>query len=316
MTTETITPGTITPGTIVVGYAGPQDADHAVKWAAEQAVLENRTLTLVHAVEPVTGYEFGAMAGAYMVPDDISSALHQGGRTTLAEAREGVAARFPDLAVETLLFEGRADQVLPACAVSASALVVGSRGRGRIASLLLGSVGVAVARTATCPVIVVRPHHPGKVRNGVLVGTDCSENARPTLEFAYREASLRRLPLTVLYSVPGLQFDGVIEALDHTVAGLEEQRLQLAEAVAGMAEKFPDVHVRTCLGSGVPDKWLTGQSDSMDLLVVGHHHVSGFGDVIGAGSYAPTVIEHAKCPVAVIFEAPTDKGTVNATIGG
>ncbi|MCW2755853.1 MAG: UspA domain protein [Marmoricola sp.] len=299
-----MTSETITPGTIVVGYAGSQDADHAVKWAAERAVLENLTLTLVHALEPVTGYEFGAMAGAYMVPDDITDALELGGGKLLAEGRDAVLARFPSLAVVTFLSRGRADQVLLDRAGTASAIVVGSRGRGRIASVFLGSVGVAVARAATCPVIVVRPHHPGKVRKGVLVATDCTEITRPTLEFAYREASLRGLPLTVLYSVPGLRFDGAIEALDRTVAGLDEQRLQLAEAVAGMGEKFPDVHVRSCLGSGFPDTWLTSQSDSTDLIVVGHHRTSGFGDVVGAASYAPIVIEHAKCPVAVIFEAP------------
>lgn len=284
---------TITAGTVVVGYAGLQDADHALKWAAEQAVLEGRTLTLVHAVEPLTGYEYGVMAGAYLVPDDVTDALMQEGRDLLAEGSASVQERFPSLHVETALYRGRPSEVLLAHVAQAASLVVGSRGRGRVASTLLGSVSVTVARKATCPVVVVRPHHPGKVRNGVLVGTDCSENTRATLDYAYREASLRQLPLTVLFSVPG-------------VAEIEDGRIDLAEAIAGMGEIYPDVRVSTCLGSGVPDKWLISESDSMDLVVVGHHHATGFNDVIGNGSYAISVVERASCPVAVVFGAALD----------
>lgn len=304
-----MTTDNIAPGTIVVGYAGPQDADHALKWAAEQALLEGRTLTVLHVVQPLTGYEYGVMAGAYLVPDDVADALQQEGRKVLTDATEVLAERFPDLHVETAMYQGNPAQSLLAHATHATCIVVGSRGRGRIASLLLGSVSVTVARTATCPVVVVRPHHPGAVRNGVLVGTDCSENTRSTLEFAYREASLRQLPLTVLYSIPGLPLDADVEVLDDTVAGLEEHRLALAEATAGMAEKFPDVRVRTCLGSGVPDKWLISQSKQMDLVVVGHHHASGFGDLIGTGSYAAGVVERASCPVAVVFDAAAEDTT-------
>ncbi|MCZ4499712.1 MAG: UspA domain protein [Marmoricola sp.] len=290
-----MTTASITRGSIVVGYAGPQDDEHALAWAARKAALENRTLSLVHAVQPPTGYELGAMAGAYMVPDDVIDAVREGGRLALSQGRAAVAAAYPALEVETFLYDGAPERVLLEHAGLATCLVVGSRGRGRIASLLLGSVGIALARSAICPIVVVRPHHPGKVRNGVLVGTDCTRNTRSTLEFAYREASLRRLPLTVLHVVPA----GDPVGPDHA-----EHRIALAETVAGMSEKFPDVRVRTSLAAGSPDAWLASQSDAMDLLVVGHHHQSGFADAVGIGSYVPRVIATADCPVAVVFEAP------------
>ena len=84
-------------------------------------------------------------------------------------------------------------------------LVLGSRGRGQLRSLLLGSVGVALVRHARCPVVVHRPGHAGTVRDGIVVGADATEESLPVLEFAYREASLRKLPLTVLYSYWDIQ---------------------------------------------------------------------------------------------------------------
>lgn len=308
MTTETVT-----RGTVVVGYAGPDDANHAVKWAAEQAALENRPLTLVHVLPPVTGYELAAMA-AYMVPDDVREAVHESGRTLLAEARSQLAEAFPEVEVETRLYQGAADRVLHELSEHAACIVVGSRGRGRIASLVLGSVSLSVARRSTCPVVVVRPNHPGKVRNGVLVGTDCTENTQATLEYAYREASFRKLPLTVLYSVPpgvmrsvpGVRLDDVVEVFDDSVAELDANRRLLAETVAGLGEKFPDVRVQTCLGFAAADKWLISQSDSMDLVVVGHHHETGIADAFGVGSYAMSVVEQAQCPVAVVFDPAVD----------
>lgn len=295
----------ITPGSVVVGYSGERDADHALTWAAEQAVLENRTLAVVHVLAPLSGFAVSSLAGAYMTLEDLDDAVAQGGRAIAAHASELLAERFPALEVEVHVVPGDPAGVLREAGQHAALVVVGSRGRGRLASALLGSVSVSVASNTSCPVVVVRPFHPGKVRNGVLVGTDCGKDTRSTLEFAYREASLRRLPLTVLYSVPGLLADGAVD-LEGSLGGEHEQhRRDLAETVAGMTEKFPDVPVRTCLGSGTPDTWLVSESESMDLVVVGHHHRAGLVDRLSLGSYAPMVVERSSCPVAVVFEAPT-----------
>ena len=84
----------------------------------------------------------------------------------------------------------------------AALVVVGSRGRGKVRSLLLGSVGVALVRHSACPVVIHRPWNPGMVRNGIVVGADGSEESRSVLEFAYQQAALRNLPLTVLHCFP------------------------------------------------------------------------------------------------------------------
>lgn len=298
-----MTTQTITPGAIVVGFSGEKDAEHALAWAAEQAALENRTLALIHVLEPISGFADTSLM-AVAVVEDLNQAVQRSGREILAYGSQFVAALLPEVVVETHLAHGSPERVLRELGEHAACLVVGSRGRGRVASALLGSVSVSVASSSSCPVVVVRPYHRGKVRNGVLVGTDCSKDTRTTLEYAYREASLRQLPLTVLYSVPGLPLDGVVDVVDDSGTGYDEYRRELAETVAGLGEKFPDVRVRTCLGSGKPDKWLVSQSEFMDLLVVGHHHRAGLSDRMALGSFAPMVVERAACPTAVVFEAP------------
>jgi len=290
------------PGTIVVAYDGSHHADQALRWAAEQAERESRTLTIVHVVRPAT-LEFGSLAVAHALPDDMREAIRESGRAMMFGARARVLETHPAVDVATVLGEGDPRQILIGLTSEASCLVLGSRGRGRVSSLLLGSVSVAVARHASCPVIVVRPHHPGKVRRGILVGTDAGAHTRSTLEFAYRQASLWDLPLTVLYCIPDLNDRdlAVGTIVEDDQPGLEEHRCALAESVAGMAEEFPDVRARLRLAHGTAELCLIGASPTLDLVVVGRHHV-GPADLLGLGGFATSVVEGATCPVAVVCE--------------
>ncbi len=151
---------------------------------------------------------------------------------------------------------------------------------------MLGSVSVAVVRHAHCPVVVVRPGNAGKVRNGVAVGVDTTEPAQPVLEFAYRQASLHGLPLTVVHCL-------------NYVLDIDEERLALSTALAGMSEKYPDVHVTTRVGKGDPDEVLVRLGERMDLVVTGTHHGSRTRRTI-FGSVSVEVVEQATCPVAIV----------------
>lgn len=73
----------------------------------------------------------------------------------------------------------------------------------------------------------------------------------------------------------------------------------MAESIAGMQERYPDVRVQTELGRGLPDLCLVSKAERMDLLVVGSHHVGGAIELLFA-SVACSVVERAHCPVAVI----------------
>jgi nucleotide-binding universal stress UspA family protein len=289
-----------TPGTVVVGVDGTTSSDRALLWAAEQAFCENRTLTVIHVDAPISSRELGALATSAMATREVLEAHRTHGSRLLETAEQLVSHSYPDLAIERVLEEGDVCQVLLRHAAASTMVVLGSRGRGAVRSLLFGSVGVALARGATCPVVIVRPHHPGVVRRGVIVGTDGLELCRDTLEFAYRQASLHRLPLTVLHCI-GME-EG--RALPHGIVpdhqpGLDGPRSVLAEAVAGLSDKFPDVGVTLRLGNGLASDLLAESSNVMDLTVVGRHAMT-IVDHLSLGSSATPVVEHGGGAVAVV----------------
>ena len=124
------------------------------------------------------------------------------------------------------------------------------------------------------------------------------------LEFAYRQAALRRLPLTVLHCFWGVQaaVGGAYLGTDR-VADLESERLLLAESMAGLAEKHPDVTVRTRMASGLPQDQLVRMGERMNMIVVGAHQRGRVQRML-FGMVSIAVTEHAVCPVAVVPLAP------------
>ena len=284
-------------GTIVVGIDASESSLRALAWAVKRAQAEHRAITLVHAIELCTPAYADAVA---VYPEQARDALRAEGRDALGAARAMVERTAPDLEVHEVFRFDDPREVLMDLSESASLLVIGSRGRGRIRSLLLGSVGVALARHAQCPIVVHRPGNQGLVRKGVLVGADGSEGSRAVLEFAYREASLAHLPLTVLHcfwDVGAGSLGGYV--VPETLVDLEAERLLLAESMAGMSEKYPDVRVRTELTRGLPQDALVRLGDRMNLVVVGTRQAGTLSQML-SGSVSIAVVEHARCPVAVV----------------
>jgi nucleotide-binding universal stress UspA family protein len=269
------------PGSIVVGVDGSESSDRALKWAIQQAVLEHRHLTLVHTIHAVTPVYMDAII---VDGRDGCSVLDAAGKEVLDAACATVERVAPDLEVHRVFDVADPRQVLLQLSEGAAMVVVGSRGRGQLRTLLLGSVSIALVRLAHCPVVVIRPGKVGTVRNGILVGVDASPESRPVLEFAYREAALRDLPLLVLDCVRNVE---------------DEERLALAEVMAGMSEKYPEVGVTTKLAPGPPQEILVQLGSRMDLIVVGAHQDGRIAQTL-FGSVSVAVVENAACPVAVV----------------
>lgn len=137
-------------GRIVVGVDGSDGARTALLWAVEEADRRRAPLVVLHGWSPpaVAG---GTFPAAYP-PADV---WERGARLLVDEAVERARTASPALDVEgRLVCAGGAGALLEAAA-DAAMVVVGTRGRGRVAELLLGSVGQQVARHAECPVVVV-----------------------------------------------------------------------------------------------------------------------------------------------------------------
>lgn len=284
-------------GSIVVGVDDSEASRRALHWAGEQALAERRQLVLAHAVDLVTPAYTDVAA---INPQEAREALRAEGEKVLENARADLVKRHPELEVHVRFRLGDPRELLLDLSGDAHLLVVGSRGRGALRHLLLGSVSVALVRHAECPVVVHRPGRPGQEHHGIVVGADASEEARTVLEFAYREASLRALPLTVLHCFWDVRASyGDTRLVRDKSSDLEAERLQLAEVMAGMAEKYPEVAVRGELARRLPQEALVNLGDRMDLIVVGTHHTGRLSQML-FGSVPLSVVEHANCPVAVV----------------
>ena len=144
-------------GIIVVGVDGSDSSRAALEWALAEAKLRGSTLRAVHAwMIPALGT--GEAPWAMMPPDsyvdfsadEIEKATHEALDRELAEVGSD-----PGLAVERFVSEGPAADVIVDASVDAELVVMGTRGRGAIKTLLLGSTSQHVIQHATCPVVVV-----------------------------------------------------------------------------------------------------------------------------------------------------------------
>jgi nucleotide-binding universal stress UspA family protein len=144
-------------GTIVVGWDGSAPSQRAVAWAAEEAAARAAVL------EVVVGWQVTTLHSA--VPHDLGyvpplSAYEELAATEaeagVALARESTGGRLPADQVRARPMHRLAARALLEAADGAALVVVGSRGRGGFAGLVLGSTSDQVARHASCPVVVVR----------------------------------------------------------------------------------------------------------------------------------------------------------------
>jgi nucleotide-binding universal stress UspA family protein len=293
----------IEPGSIIVGVDGSDDSGRALRWAAEQAAREHRPLAVVTAA-PVTQLNALALAGAASTYVAGTDALMEGARSVAAGAAESVQLVRPGLATTAHAVQGDPREVLIELSRDAHLVVMGSRGRGVFRSRLLGSVSANVLRRAHSPVVVCRPESPGQVRRGILVGADGTTEGRAVLQFAFELASMRELPLTVLHS-----FHDVIAAVNGpqlvsaAEAFVEEERLLLAESVAGFAERFPEVWVDLQLARGFAHECLAVDSQRWHLIVVGRHPTDSVGRMMSS-TVATAVVERAHTTVAVVPVPP------------
>ena len=206
----------------------------------------------------------------------------------------------PEVEVEEQLEVTHPRTLLLDVASQAHLVVLGSRGRGPTLSHLLGSVGVGVVRHATCPVVVHRPGHPGLVRDGVVVAVDATQDAIPVLEFAFRQASLRRLPLRVVHYLVDTQ-----PGTRGRVHGRWSRRAGAGGPVGPRGghgrprRAVPRRPVERPHLPGLPELDIARAASRADLLVVGTHQRGPVGRLL-FGSVSTSVLEHATCPVAVV----------------
>lgn len=161
-------------GAVVVGIDGSPAGQQALRWALTEARLRSASLRIVHAW--TFGYAnlpIGDLASmGSVVPYPASglavSDIRQAAEGVVERAVAELAGAIEGVQIEQRVVEGAAAAVLIGAVCQDDLLVVGSRGHGGFAGLMLGSVSQQCAHHAPCPVVIVHPATPSANGSGPL----------------------------------------------------------------------------------------------------------------------------------------------------
>ncbi len=133
---------------VVVGIEGSERSTGALEWAASYAQATGTTVRAVAVWHSPSTIGFDVGGGAW----DREGAC----RKTAEKQVASVATRHPGLEIDLDVVHGGAAQVLVDASENAALLVVGTRGHGGFANLILGSTSNDCVHAAHCPVVVYR----------------------------------------------------------------------------------------------------------------------------------------------------------------
>ncbi len=290
---------TRTGAPVVVGVDGSASALRAVEYAATEAALRHRPLLTVHAYTgPPADLVFSSDPGA-----SADATRRRGAAENLRDAVWHAARVAPEVNCVTRTVAGDPAAVLLEVSDQAELMVLGARGTGGFAGMRAGSVAAHTALHASCPVVLVRGTAPD---GPVVVGVDGSPGSAAALEFAADEADRRGTELVALHAWTTASTTELNDSLPMSYESwdsLEEHRRVLAEALAGVAGRHPDLPVRREIRHGIARQLLTTLSNDAQLVVVGSRGHGGFAGLM-LGSVSQHLIYRAACPVAVVRPVP------------
>ncbi|WP_104127774.1 universal stress protein [Cryobacterium sp. Y57] len=274
---------------IVVGIDDSAAGETALAWAMARAANVKSPVMLMHTV-----YETW-LADGYGYYDSILDAE----KKLLAEAAARAEVLAPAVTTQTELRTGSAPRVLSELSKDAGLVVVGTDQKGRVEGELFGSVSLQIAALSTCPVAVI-PSLPATERSGVYVGVDGSADSIAAVAFAAAEADRTGQELYALYAVhlPNRRVLRSIPA-DAVTERMEEERVVLAESVAGLTTQYPDLVVHQVLETDEsPARALVAAARAAQLLVVGSRGRGSLQRLL-MGSVSHEVLLHITCPTIV-----------------
>jgi nucleotide-binding universal stress UspA family protein len=144
-------------GRIVVGVDGSPSSIAALRWAAQEARATGARLLVVHAWTYPPLYEVDPIVAREVAETSARHGLEQTMRAALGDD-------YDDIDVQTDIEHGHPARVLVSRGANARLIVIGAGGHGRLAGLLLGSVGLHLVSHAPAPVVVVpQPPEEAKV---------------------------------------------------------------------------------------------------------------------------------------------------------
>ncbi|WLQ44903.1 universal stress protein [Streptomyces laculatispora] len=287
---------------VVVGVDGSEGSLRALDWAATEAARRGLPLRVIHASlwEHYEGlrptFDTERPAEQILAEHVVASAQERAQR--LHSEVSMVADVQPEDPVTALVQESH----------EATLVVLGSRGRGRIAGMLLGSVSLALAGRSHCPVVVIPTPPPStQPKPGrIVVGIGDAAGPSAAARFALEQAASRHGELIAVraWRCPAH------EAVDHPLlsgtpasAHRQEAEEHLENVLAVLDRSGSDAVIERSVVQGPAHQTLIEAATGAELLVVGARRDGGrHGLHLGPVNHA--VLHYAPCPVAVVPHTP------------
>jgi nucleotide-binding universal stress UspA family protein len=278
---------------IVVAVDGSDNNRRAVAWAAAEATATGSEVVLLHVVED------HLLPTPHLSIRSSDLAAHD----LLADARQGIQHVVDERDVRTEVVTGSPVEVILEASRDARMLVVGKRGLGSFARVLVGSTSIAVAGRAKVPVAIVpddwerADHRPGPV----VLGIDPHRPHHSPTHLAFSRARRLNVPLVAVH---GWETPTLYSWDAGTVTGAVSQWEQEAHAefdkvLDTWRERFPDVEVEAVHSHSHPAMAVLDAADRAQLLVLGRHTDGKLGG-FAFGSVTRAVLHYSKCPVMVV----------------
>jgi nucleotide-binding universal stress UspA family protein len=295
---------------ILVGVDGSARSDRALRWALREATARDATVSVVHA------FDVPSLRG----PLDREVHLegeHRHARALVEEmvARTGRRGSAVPVEIDTIATTDHpsAARVLLRRARHADLVVVGARGLGGFAGLLLGSLSQQVAAHADVPVAVIpgpaSPGGAGPLPRSVVVGVDGSAHATAALRWAAEHAAVHLHPITAVYvhpPTPATLTAAFADGIDRAAADAfwTHEHAEAQQALEDLVAKVTagiDVAVDAVAIPGrAPARTLLERAAVHDgLLVVGSRGRGGFPGLL-LGSVSMQCLHHGTRPVVVV----------------
>lgn len=274
---------------IVIGHDGSPGAGRAVDLVGAIDWPANSVITLVRAI-PDEGEEGAASAARIREQaalEEVAAAVRRDG----VEVDVAVADGRPSDAIDSLATQFEADLI-----------VVGSRGNGPIATLLVGSVAAEVTERADRPVLVARTR---EVRP-IVLATDGSASARAAEEALVAFDAFASIPLTVV-SVADVSFryPGRLSLSIHEVAREADARRSADAAARRLREVGWRPRSRVRRGDPAMEILATAKSVGAGLIVIGSRGRMGATGLM-LGSVSRDILHSSETSVLVARAAPMD----------
>jgi nucleotide-binding universal stress UspA family protein len=284
---------------VVAAIDGSEGSLRSAHLAAEEARLRNAPLELVTALP---GSSVGLVATAPPPGTDVPVTL----LTSAESVHQSVAAEVtPVLGHDRVTYRvvnDTAPAALREASATAQLLVLGSRGAGGVAGLVVGSTANAVVAAAGCPVIVLPDDTFVRVsqRRSVVVGVEGRPGDEEVLAFAFDEAAARGTDLIAVHAWQDVRLEATYQSIsplvDWSSVRADEERV-LAEALSGWRDKQPDIVVREVTLRDKAARGLLAAALTAELLVIGHRRRNRLATL---GSTTHGVLHRASCPLALV----------------